>query len=377
MVRVLAAGDFREITAYPQDYDAWHGSLPDFVHGLLSCVPFPGTYDDRGFATAPEFGYLGLGLPLLVLGMAVFVRPRAVSGGVWVMLALAVLFAWLGFGPHAPVDLFRPLWSLPVFHSMRGPVRYTSFVVAWAACPVAAAGLQLLARALLRRSVPRAVVVALAALCLAWPAVQSACRNGTSFTHRIPLSTPPTEPFVQEALRGTHFGQSRGGDQAFDRGNLLKYANLKVGVGTVYRPEDLPVEPRAQGRRIYHVDLRQYVENPRYFGEAMCEPGDGTAQVVAAGAGEFEVAVVLQQPGRVILNQNWADGWRAWLGEREVTASEWFGLLSVEVDAAGTHTLTFRYRSPGFDLGLALTGITLVGCVAFVPLRRRLAPRRR
>jgi hypothetical protein len=377
MVRVLAAGDFREIAAYPQDYDAWHGSLGEFGRGLLFTVPFPGSYDEVGFATAPEFGYLGLGLPLLVLAAAIAIKPRAVSGGVWVMLALAVTFAWLGFGPHAPVDLFRPLWSLPVFHSMRGPVRYTSFVVAWAACPVAAAGLQQLARIAMKRAVPPWVIAALAVAALAWPATQSAIRFGTSFTRAVRLSTAPEQPLVQEALRGTHFGQSRGGDDAFDRGNVLKYANLKVGVGTVYRPEDLPVEPRAQGSRIYQVDLRQYVDNPRYSGEVMCGEGDCGAEVVAARANELVVRVDLPGPDRVILNQNYADGWRASYGDAEVEAHDWFGLLAADVQSSGPVEVTFRYRSPGFDLGLAISVATLAGCVALISLRRRLAPRGR
>ncbi len=370
MVAFLGSQQFRKIASYPDDYDAWFFTLADLWRGWNFTVPTPGTYDDVGSATLAEFSFLGLGLPLALLILAAGLLWRSAPRGTWVMAVVGALFLWFSFGPQAPVDLFRPLWSLPVFHSMRGPIRYTSFVVVWAACPVAAAGLQALAARLGRDRV-RWIAV-LGVLALVWPAVLSVGRNTSSFTHRVPPTTPPAENFYQEGLWGDRFGQSRGGDPSYDHGNVLKYANLKAGIGTVYEPEDVPVGSWVQGRRIYHVDRRIYVDNPSYRGEAWCLMSECDARVVEAGPNEIVVEATMVQPDILIINQNWTDAWIASHGRAE----EWTERTSTRVESIGPVRVSFTYRSPMFGTGVLLSLGALVLGAALATLWSRGGRRR-
>lgn len=379
MVEFLGREQFREIASYPDDHDAWFFGLGDLYNGWMWAVPPVGTYDEMGNGTLAEFSFLGLGLPLALLIFAAGVLWRHAPRGTWVMAAVGALFIVFSFGPNSPVDLFRPLWSLPVFHSMRGPIRYTSFVIVWAACPVAAAGMQALATRNATRITARLgrgrerLVVLLAVATLVWPATVSLSRNGTSLTRRVPPSEPVAEGFYQEGLWGEWFGQSRGGDPSYDHGNVLKYANLKAGIGTVYEPEDVPVDSWVQGRRVYHVDRRVYVDNPSYRGEAWCEATECDAHVVEAGPNEIVVEATLDRPDILILNQNWTEAWRTSSGR----ADEWLGLTSTRVERTGPVRITFTYRSPVFGTGALVTlGFVLLGAALAVVWGRR-GPRRR
>ena len=372
MCMFLAWQGFRDVSEYPHDYDSWYFSMAQFWDSLLHVVPFPGLYDDHGSATLAEFGYLGLGLPAVLLFACALAFPRRVSAGAWAMAVVGVLFAWLSFGPNASVDLFKPLWSLPVFGSMRGPVRYTSFVVMWAACPLAAAGLQALAGGIRGRAVPPALMVVLAAGVLVWPAVQSAQRNSTSFTQRV-TPPPPAEHFIQEELGSAHFGQSRGGSPRYHWGNVLKYANMKAGIGTVYEPEDLPADTTPEGWRIYNVDLCRYVPNQLYQGEAWCSEHECWAEVIEARANLIVVRAVLTQPDWVVINQQWHPAWRA----APTDADEVEGLVGAYLEEPGSVDVHFSFVSEGFNAGLVFSlGSLITGIVLVIRARRRNPPAR-
>jgi len=354
MAHFLAAADMRRMAAYPEDHSAWYGSAGELLRCLLSVVPYPGQYDERGFVTLGEYGYAGLGLPAVVLlGIALVTTWRA-PRALWIPAGLFVLFVWLSFGPNAPLDLFRLLWPLPLFESMRGPLRYSSFVVFWLACPLAAAGLQSLRRG--RWAIPAWCAGLIGAAALLVPALQSAPRFGTSFTEKVALSPPPTEAFVQEKLAGEHMGQSRGGHPRFDHGNLLKYANLKAGIGTIYDPEDIPDRPTNQGWRRYHVDESLYRPNPSYRGEAWCAGHDCAAQVPRVQANRLRVQASLDRADMLVLNQRWNPAWRTTAG----AAQEVDGLVGVWITDPGELTVEYRYRSPGFTMGAIVSLCTLL-----------------
>jgi hypothetical protein len=364
MALALRHEDFRRVPVYPTDYDSWYGSVAQFVHCALNVVPFPGQYDARGFGTLAEFGYLGLGPIAALLLVLSIVLARRAPRRIWVPAVCFALFVWLSFGPNAPVDLFRPLWPLPLFESMRGPIRYTSFVVFWLACPLAAVGLQSLRGG--ARRVPTWVVGAVAVAACAWPAVQSAGRFATSFTEELQRTPRTDEAFHQEALVGDLRGQSRGGDTTFTHGNLLKYTNLKAGIGTIYDPEDLPAVPVAEGIRRYHVDERRYLPNPGYRGEAWCAAHECDARVVDVRANRVVVEATLRQGDVLVLNQRWNPAWVVSQGD----LADAGGLVGARASEAGEVTVEFRYRSPGFVAGACTSLATLCLAVGLLVFRR-------
>ena len=358
---------FRREDGWP--HDAFYVSAAHLLNNLWDVVDAAGTYDARGANWSMEYGYIGLGVPLLVLAGYALLRILAIPAGVRVAAAVLLLFVWLCFGFHAPLDIYQPLWSLPVFHSMRGALRYASFVVLWMLCLLAAGGLQMAARGIGKYPLPGRAVAALAVLALAWPAVQSFWLNVGRFS-RYAAPPPAAATFRQEAMTtADEFGLHRGGHPRYDVGNTLSYVNLKAGVGTIYVPGDLRGKPRAQGFRVYDVGRQRYVDNPGYRGEAWCR-GHRCGARVTARAGELRVRARPRQADLLVINQNHAPGWSASVGR--VQAHD--GLLAIALEpGAGEVEVVLRYRPAllGAGLGVSL-GTAAVGLLwAALAWRRR------
>ena len=363
----LSTLGFRHEEGWP--HDAFYLSLSHLLNNLWEVVPAMGTYDARGVDWHMEYGYLGLGVPLLVLAGYALLRFFAVGGALRVVAALALVTAWICFGYHAPVDLFQPLWSLPLFHSMRGALRYISFVLLWMICLLAAGGLQMAARGIGKYPLPRKVVAGLALIALAWPAAQSFWLNVGRFTRRA-QPPPSLSAFRQEAMLGDEFGLHRGGDAIHDRGNVLSYVNLKAGIGTIYVPGDLQSKPRAQGHRVYDVIRHRYQRNPRYRGEAWCQGHDCGARIVEAGPGLLRVRAHLRQADVLLVNQNFHPRWTASAGR----VGDHGGLVGCALAAStGQVELALRYRPELFYRGLYISlGTAVLGLLwAWLSARRK------
>ena len=331
-----------------RSFGAFYDSPSELMVGLVQHVPSPGTYHLDGFPHLHDFKYVGLGVPLLLLAVLGLIfcwqRPRR-------MLAAGVLFlltSWLCLGPFAPLDLFRPLWSLPLFHSMRGALRYFTFGLALAGCLLAAGGLQLLVWRVRRGgSLRRPLLLALALASLAWPGIQAVSGFHGSFTHPIPPKAPTGKAIHQEQIVGQKGSIHLGGHPRFNRGNTLIYRNMKAGVGTVYSPEDLPQSSSVQGARRYRVKEAEYRDNPAYKGEAYCPDHACTAEVLALEPNQIRVKARFQRTGLLLLNQNMSPGWTVTSSRPEIgleLVGEG-GLLAAKVKATGEVKLLFKYSS--------------------------------
>ena len=335
-------------------HDAFYVSLNHLLNNLWDVVPAMGSYDARGANWNLEYGYVGLGMPaLLLLGYALL-RVFAIPWGQRLAAALLLLTVWVCFGHHAPVNLFQQLWSLPIFHSMRGALRYISFVLLWFGCLLAAGGLQTAARGIGKYPLPRLAVTALVVLTLAWPAACSLWQNSGRFTRQAPLPAAAWDRFRQEAMRGDEFGLHRGGGPDRDLGNMLSYINLKAGIGTVYVPGDFKTRPAAQGWRTYDVTTRSYHKTPGYRGEAWCQDHDCEARVVQVQAGLLRVRLHARRAGWLVLNQNFHPQWEANSWQPKSCG----GLVCTPV-SAGPQTVTFRFQPELFQRGLMISLATL------------------
>ena len=349
---------FRRVTNYAT-FDAFYSSLTDLGAKLIWIVPTVGQYDAHGMTTRGDFGFVGLGLPLAALAGVALIGWWALPRALRAVAALAALFCWLCLGFNAPVDLFRALWSAPLFHSMRGALRYFSFGLVWFGCLLAAGGMQLLVRRVPPRL--RGVVLAAAALvCLAWPAAQSVGRYGSAFDGTVVEPRRARQGFYQVAVnprdRSLHLGA---GDARHDHGNLLIYANLKAGIGTVYPAEDLGTTPTARGLKTYDVGTQLYYSSRRYHGEARCLARRCTAEVVEVGPGLLRVKAAFKEPDTLVLN---FDGGPRWRLKRPGTSAGWgrpgitAGLLSVPFSGHGEATLLLAQEPPlSFFVGLSVS----------------------
>ena len=289
MFQGLLQHDLRRVARY-DSFGDFYTSMGALAQGLIQLAPKVGVYDKLGEPAQGDFGFVGLGVPLLLLAVvglaSCWRRPRAtLTAGL-----IFVLFTWLCFGPSAPLDLFRALWSLPLFSSLRGALRYYTFGLFLMACLLAAAGLQMLAGAGLARSrVGRMMVAALALVSLAWPGIQSVQRYHISFDRPLAASEPEVKEFHQEQLAQAPHGGHMGGDHRHDRGNTLIYTNLRAGVGTVYVAEDIPAPSVVKGRRVYDLQTARYLPSKGYRGEAFCP--DNSCQVLE----------VLERPNTMVI----------------------------------------------------------------------------
>ncbi|MDP7111215.1 MAG: hypothetical protein QGH45_04590, partial [Myxococcota bacterium] len=323
---------FREVAEYPVAWgDQWYGSLATYLGCALRGVPLVAAYRDDGMTVQADFGYVGLGLPLLLLLAVAIARLHRLSPGLRSAFVLGLLCSWLCFGPNAGVDAFHALWQLPGFHSMRGSVRYLSFGLAWAGCLLAAGGLQVVFGEARARPV-RVLGVAVALVALAWPGWESGRRYAAAFTARVEPGEPPGAVFVQDEIDGGEGqGYARGGSTDRDEGNLLVYRNLRRGVGTIYAPADLPAEPSPVGRRIYVVADEGYVDNPAYHGEVWCAQHSCAAAVEEVRAGGFRLSATPVTADTLVLNQAYHPGWSAEPG----SVVDHDGLLGVALDGSG------------------------------------------
>ncbi len=368
MLHLLQHGSFREARLYPTHPDAWYRNFDHLWYALFHHVPSVPVLDADGGPRVQEYMTLQPGLGALLLaavGTAVILRqPKTHAAMPW-LLATAV-FIWLSFGPWAPVDGFKPLSYLPLFESMRGPLRYFNYPIILGICLLAAVGFQQVSSRLEARG-PRAVGAAAAlSLLLCLPAaVDSRDLYRTSFLYSAdPLPTP--EPWRSEGLRG----RSSGVSQTL---NLRKYSNIRRNVPTIYVPEDIPIDVAAIPAFWVEADGAMTPE-PLYRGEAWVgEVGAGTAWVVEWRAQELIIGHSLSRPGRVHINQNHWEGWTC--GERP--ALDAGGRIAFDAPAGEDLVTTCTWRAPGIRSGLVTSMLGLLGLIVLWPHGRGQAGRRR
>lgn len=346
MVLLLGQGDFREASLYPTHPDAWLRNFEQLWYGLLHHVPGLPLTDADGNPRVQEYVTLqpGLGgLLLLPAGLIAAVRDRRT----WPWLAAGAALLWMAFGPHAPVDGFRPLHGLPLFGSMRGPLRYLSLPVLVTICLLAGVGAQALPR--------RGVVAALAVVLCLVTGADARTLYRTSFVYTADPLPPPA--VGSEGLRTRSLGLA-------GAINLRKYSNVARGLPTIYMAEDLPLPVGAVPAVWVTPDGPE--PEARYQGEAFATDPDGLARgaarpdpvrIATLRAQEVVVEHRLGRPGLVVVNQNASDGWTC---DRPLSPeyARWTGRLTFEAPA-GAETTICRWRQRGLGAGAAGSALGL------------------
>ncbi len=382
MIDLLAAGEFREATVYPTHPDAWYRNFEQVWYGLFHRVPEVPIVDKDGNPRVQEYMTLLPGLGVLLLATLALPRVLRRDHPALPFALAGAAFGWLCFGPHAWVDGFRGLSLLPLFSSMRGPLRYFNYPLLVGLIVVASAGVDAIGERAAARDpsepvgatwAPRARWAAVGlGLLLGWPAMRDArSLYDTAFLYAAE-ELPPTTSIRSEGLSGRSTGSAH-------RLNLRKYSNMRRGVPTIYVPEDLPIDVAAVPALILQPDGSVEAE-PAYRGEAWAatraslsgaeDAPPGTARLVALRPQEIVVEHSLREPGLVLINQNAWDGWTC--GDRPVSrdADTWEGLLGFEAPAGEALTTTCRWWPRGLVPGAALSILGVLGLGALWPWRR-------
>lgn len=369
MLDLLDAAGFREAKLYPTHTDAWYVDLRQAFYGLFHVVPAVPLVDRDGNPRVQEYISIAPGLgTLLLLPIGVLTALRR-GEALRPVLVLAFAFAWLSFGPHAPWDAFTVLHPLPLFASMRGPLRYFTWPVLLGIVLIAGRAIDALStrRSGTQRPVLASALLVVAALLNTGMIGHGQTLHRTAFLYGVPPS-PSTERPRSEGL----FGFSLGGAQTL---NLRKYLNTVRGVPTVFTAEDLPLPAAPTPQAWLYADGRR-VADPGYLGEAWPADADGKAivdapdhamaDVISFGPNGVLVESTLVAPGIVVVNQNHRPGWTC--GDRPARAVERDRgpLLAFDAPAGAARTLC-RYHPPLFAPGL---GLALVGALLLLWLAR-------
>jgi len=366
MLDLLSAGQFRRLDFYPTHPDAWYRSWDHLSYALFHRVPSLPFFDADGGPRVQEYMTLapGLGTLLLAIVGALSVRKARHPGLPW--FVMTGFFLWLCFGPNAPVDGFRPLHNLPLFASMRGPLRYLNYPVILGLCVLAGLGFDVLRSQLPDRSPQWLVpVAALGVLTLSLPTsldVRQLYRS--SFLYGI--EDPPLEAGIgSEGLRGRSSNTT-------PHVNLRKYVNTRRDLPTIYVPEDLPVDVRALPATWIGAQGEQDPE-PDYRGEIWVEPeGAGSATINSRRGQEVVVAHNLTSPARVVLNSNAWPGWHC-PGRQLIQAD---GLLAFGAPA-GEDVTRCHWRPKRLGAGACISLLGLIGLLGLWPWRNESIGRRR
>ncbi|HCP47190.1 MAG TPA: hypothetical protein DIU15_14200 [Deltaproteobacteria bacterium] len=378
MLDFLGEAEFRETTDYPLHPDAWYLDLKQLWFALFHHVPEFPLVDKDGNPRIQE--YMTLQPTAGVLLFALIGLPRVLrrSHPAWPWTLVTLAFVWLSFGPHAPLDAFRALRELPLFASMRGPLRYFNYPVLLGLCIVAAVGFDgiedWLKKSLGNKAItPRALAAVAFLAILASLPVSLDSRNLYRSSFLYPIDDlPPQEQLASEGLR-----QDFSGDHLL---NLRTYVNVRRGVPTIYTPEDIPLKPKAAPAHWLGATGEVEVE-PEYRGEAWVttenhlagdeRPVPGRAEVIHYRAQEILIRHDLDEPAIVVVNQNSWPGWTC--GDRPLSSAihEMHGLLAFEAPQGSGGQTTCSWHPRRLKLGLGLCSLGLLSLGLLWPWRRK------
>ena len=337
-VRLFPLGEF--VAGHPRVVKDWDYTWPQEL-----LTTYGQRYGARAFGhhqyVFPEFGnyfgWLGVGLMLAGLFYVVARRRRALLP----IVAGAVTFVVFQLGNLVPL----PWWllrHLPVFNHLRVPSRFTivagMFMCVLIGVAVDTWGTPALAPAA-QSPRRRALGVGVLALALAF-LFDAASWNRLQLLPTLGAPAPRDAPAAQ-------FHQVPG-----DRGRMLLYPRLNEGSLSYFEESPLDVSPR----------LRANLPADEY----LAEPDAGSVHRRAWTPNRIELDVDVSRPATVLVNQNFAAGWRVDGGE---LVSEG-GLLAARVPA-GRRTLTFRYLPGSLLVGAAVSALALAVAIALVVTGRR------
>lgn len=329
------------------------------LESLVAREPHPWHWGHR-WVWAEYSSYVGLAVVALAAYGAVFaLRPRRVGVsrlGTWHLLGGAAVFGALAMGN---VDAWWPwplLHELPMFGNFHVPSRFHVVLTFYLAL-LAGLAVDRTTRGLNRVSLRAATQAGAAAL--AWLLVASVAIDVVSNDVRIAArwGNPPIEA---ERADRFHLVGPHGYLEQY-----MTYPERNVGTIACYDPV-----PWEVSRRLWTGEGPQARVEPR---------GAGEVTATSRTNHTLRAEVALEEPARVVFNQNFDPDWRLWASGEELTPVEDDGRLAADV-GAGAARIEGRYAPPDLPWSPALTLLGLLLAAApwvWRRMRRALAGRRR
>ncbi len=284
-----------------------------------------------------------LAVPATLVGLT---RPRA-----WRIGVAGALAVWLAAGYAVRPSLFAALRELPVYSTLRYPERFL-ILLALAVSVLVAQGVTAVERLaangekMRRLRIPPALGEwmgpVLGATLLA--AIGPLLYQHWSRAAKRELLPPPVESAAPRP-----FHQARG-----NRWALAFYEPMDRGSLSCWDAYAIPESPRLRG------DLAHE--------ERIEDAGAGTVASRFWSPNRMDFDVALARPARLVINQNWNEGWRVDYGE----VRDEDGLLTVDLPA-GEHAVSLRFEPRSARGGAIVSAVALasLAAVAWSARRRR------
>ena len=332
---INSLGGFRHaVGAHPGSY------IPERIDSYSFGVLWRELVGVRGYV-----GRVSVGLIPLVLSALAAIRWRATLP--WSVGLLVC--TWLAMAYHAPVDLLKGMWHLPIFESIYRPDKYFGFQIVFSIAVLSGQGLDLIRRVpwlWIRRLMSGLLVVASAAFF--YPKIHDVL--STTYEFEAPEAELPTgeQVFFQVAGRGLPDGVVILRDEG--------YNNVRKNIGTIDWYTGVPL-PAHAAPKYFVTPENGYVSNPDYRGEAyIVEPASGRlAGSPAFAPNQIYLSVFMDHPGTVVINQNFNRDWYSNTGP----IVNWNGLLAVSLPQ-GVHEIRLRYRPRMVLIGVGVSLVSLL-----------------
>jgi len=337
-------GEYSAYTEVPHAFPTFYQGLHHFGYALTHYDPTP------NFPIHPGWGVLMMAL----VGVVVTFRRS------WKLTTVTLLFVIFAFGPYSPVDLWRPLFNLPMFSSMNYPYQLTNYFILFGLCILAGHGFSLIEKAGKKK-----VVFALSLLpflVLVQPIIDNRPVYEKTFT-----KSAPELPIEDEFFQVKGHNQNRGAPRTL---HSHQYFNVTRNVGTIDWDGDVLLDENAIPKELFdHNDNR--IESPEYRGEVWVESGDAVTLLWDITPNQIFVRAKVQHPDWVVINQNFDPAWKLVDVDRTLKVEPSNGVMRIRLESAGLYEIPLFYLPTDFFVGLTISTFSWLGLMVFGVLRLR------
>lgn len=335
-------GEYEDYENSKHPYPNFYKTAADFGYALTHYDSTP------NFPIHPGWG----ALLLAAIGAVAAFRKS------WKFLVLTVLFSWFSFGPFAVVDIWRPLFFLPMFSSMHQPYQLTNYFILFGISVLAAYSFTLLEK--LPGKIAPTLVCIVPLLFLIQPYKDNRHIYQKTFTKQAP-HLPYEQQFYQVRGKSLLRGAPR-------TEHSHQYFNVLRNVGTIDWDGDVLLEENAVPKEL--VDHQDNVEvNPDYRGEVYWISGKGTAKLEKITPNRIEVTASSGGSDWLIINQNYDPAWRV-DGGLDIENRE--GLIAIRFDSQANRKVALSYRPTNFYIGLMISLVSWCAAIAMLVFRKKL-----
>ena len=284
---------------------------------------------------------IGVGvLPLLLAGYATIRQPLKALP--W--LIGAGIFMLIGLGESGPIPLGYWLWHLPLWHSMEDLDKYVGFFIMISIAVLAGLGLDGVRNF---RSPFQMIIFFIFGTYVGVLAVTSALHQMDEFGNRISKVAYSHNSFLlAEFKKGVVLNKYCHSDwlcMKFNVGAVKSYVNLHI--------------PGAVQPEVYIDQEGNMEKNISFRGSAFSESGQGTVIIERRFQTGFRLAVSIQGPEVIVINQNNDGNWHTNFGTMVKDES---GLVKIQLDQRGAYDLKVFHHNWPYLISTILAFIALI-----------------